>query len=437
MGMDERSPRMRALLAELAEAGNSGAAGEVAGRFWEEIARDGAPLVEPDPDDPGYRLVTFLWRDATPVRHVLHIEFWSGGDPAGQLLTRIPRTDVWYRTMALPATLRGTYRFGPDDTLEPFDDGAALAARVPGWRRDPLNPRRTLVGFDPVPEELTFFDSSVVELPAAEPLRWVDPPDAVSAGTVTHHRVASRSLGNERDVWLYRPPGEPDDPVGPLPLVVHFDGDWALRVMRLPRTLDRLIAAGAIPPVVVALVGNVDRGAELPPNDAFVAFLADELVPWVRERAGAATGGTAADVVVAGQSYGGIAATYAALTRPDVFGNVIAESASYWWLPDPASAMGDRRIGRAHAWEWLPRFVAGRPPVPVRWVLDVGILEARIAPPGGPSLLAGVRHMRDVLTATGHEVVRYHEFMGGHDPVWWCGLVAEGMVALLGDHPRR
>ncbi len=431
MGTGLVSPRVERL-----RTASGSALADAVEAFWAEVAANGAPLVEPDPaGDPDWRLVTFLWRDTRPRSHVLHVEFWTGGPPRDQLLERIDGTDVWYRTMRLPATMRSEYRFGPDDDLTPFADGMSRE-RVTSWQLDPLNPRRTLSRHPPgdVPDALAFFNASRLELPAAASLRWVDPDPDVPAGRVTSHRRASTALGNERDVWLYEPATAGPDP---LPIVIHFDGEWALEVLDLSRTLDAAIAAGDLPPVVVVMVGNVDRNAELPPNEPFVSFLADELLPWTRATADGPVSERAADTVVAGQSYGGLAASHVAWSRPDVFGNVVAESASYWWLPDPASAMASRAVGCEPAWEWLPRTVAASPPAPVRWSLDVGVLEGRIAPAGGPSLLAGVRHMRDVLTAQGVDIVRYEEFMGGHDTSWWRGLVVEGLVALLAEPASR
>ena len=41
------------------------------------------------------------------------------------------------------------------------------------------------------------------------------------------------------------------------------------------------------------------------------------------------------------------------------------------------------------------------------------------------------RHMRDVLLAKGYEV-HYREFIGGHDYLSWRGLLADGLIALIG-----
>jgi hypothetical protein len=39
--------------------------------FWQEIAAQEAPLVEPIADDDDHVLLTFLWRTAEPVDHIL------------------------------------------------------------------------------------------------------------------------------------------------------------------------------------------------------------------------------------------------------------------------------------------------------------------------------------------------------------------------------
>ena len=50
---------------------------------------------------------------------------------------------------------------------------------------------------------------------------------------------------------------------------------------------------------------------------------------------------------------------------------------------------------------------------------------------GGGDMLEGARHLRDVLRAKGYEV-HYQQFVGGHDGVSWRGLLADGLMVLLG-----
>jgi enterochelin esterase family protein len=162
-----------------------------------------------------------------------------------------------------------------------------------------------------------------------------------------------------------------------------------------------------------------------------VRFLTDELLPWVRARYRVTA--DPARTVAGGSSFGGLAAAFAALERPGVFGSVLSQSGSYWWRPDDDPE-----------WEWLTRRYAAREPLPVRFYQDVGLLEdgpgRRTEPPGHPGQLVANRHLRTVFQTKGYPV-RYAEFAGGHDHLCWRGTLADGLLALLGpggpdDAPR-
>src|SRR6185295_16931043 len=89
------SPRLERLRLALARS----EAGALQG-FWEEVDRTGAPLVEPGETDRERR-VTFLWKSSDETRVVLLADF-SDSIPH-MTLVRLPGTDVWYRTLRLPA----------------------------------------------------------------------------------------------------------------------------------------------------------------------------------------------------------------------------------------------------------------------------------------------------------------------------------------------
>jgi enterochelin esterase family protein len=120
---------------------------------------------------------------------------------------------------------------------------------------------------------------------------------------------------------------------------------------------------------------------------------------------------------VGGSSYGGLAAAFAGLHYPDTFGNILSQSGSFWWKPEVD-----------HEDEWLPRQFVASPPLPLRFYLDVGLLEA--APMPYDNVVAN-RHMRNILLAKGY-AVHYAEFSGGHDYLCWRGTLADGLLALLG-----
>ncbi|MEC4016956.1 enterochelin esterase [Streptomyces sp. H27-D2] len=394
-----------------------------AGDFWRTAEAQGAPLVEPDPDgDPAYAVVTFLWRGTDATRAVLAMpnKVFDPRDPAANLLTRLPGTDVWHWSLRMRTDWRATYTLCVDEGSGSGDapaerDSAAYWQWLRGQnRRDPLNPvtlaRRW--GGDPL---------SVVELPdspdrsAWEPRTGTYAGSAAAtdaaAGAVSVHTVRSAALGNERRVWAYTPPGHDPSHEAELPVLVLFDGEMWQPGLGVSVLLDNLIADGRIPPLIALLPESLDsatRWSELACNDSFVRFLSDELLPWAAEHWPVTA--DPARTVLAGQSLGGLMAAHAALRAPHRFGNALSQSGSFWW-PDGPDA------------QWLSGLVESSPKVPVRFHLSAGEQEWVLLPAN--------RRLRDVLAAKGYEF-SYGEFNGGHDYLCWRTELADGLIALLG-----
>ncbi|MGN6483234.1 MAG: enterochelin esterase domain-containing protein, partial [Thermomicrobiales bacterium] len=282
------SPRLNRLFRDLAM--GDGAALEA---FWDEVDTAGAPLIEAIPDDPGNRLVTFLWRNSDggdeqrpqpqpqpqPLENVMLLAFFVEGEPADKTLRHLAGTDVWYRSYRIMADIRADYAFLVNDSLEPFHgpdvDREAIRARLARAVNDPRNPRTVVQPWMEIAEDGYRADASILELPDAPPFVWKGLRD-VPHGGIERRQFASETLGNEREVIAYTHPGyEASD--APAALFIQFDGDQCLGVLDVANTLDNLHAAGTIGPVVSLFVGNVDRGTELPCNADFAACLADEL----------------------------------------------------------------------------------------------------------------------------------------------------------------
>ncbi|TCO26214.1 enterochelin esterase family protein [Kribbella steppae] len=368
------------------------AAGPVNGvlaRFWTEVALVGTPLVEPY--NAEHRLVTFLWKEEAPIDTVVVIGgpalWWEIPD---NQLEHIPGTDVWFRSYVARADLRGRYVLSPNDSLKPLETAGTPAAveRAATFVPDPFNRAPfTLPGVpgDPVSPPQHF---STFALDQATPRPWAEPRPGVPRGTVTE-----TTLGDRR-IWLWQSVPRAENPA----LLILLDGrDWTEALPIFP-TLDNLVAEGMLPPLVAVLPDSVDfatRARELPCNERFAEYLADELVPWARKLTGATD--DPRRTVVAGKSYGGLASVFAGLRRPDVFGNVIAQSGSFWWAPPGEEP------------EWLLRQVDGSPPV--RFCLDVGLQE-------GDWMIPQTKRLAAALTPYADEVL-YREYNGGHDLTCW------------------
>lgn len=405
------SPRLAELDKKLAAGDKS-----VLASFWQDVEKAGTPLVEPA-DDPDFRLVTFLWRAGPKdnLTNVILLPGPNGVEPARNRLERLRDTDLWFRTFRLKADARLGYSFSTNDPLTPVDEGdpKARAERFANVRLDPFNPNRWTVLLRTV---------SVLELPSAPPATLTKARTGLKGGTVVETKLTSESLKQDRPFQVYLPPGY-DSKAGNYPLLVVFDGLLYTSSVPGPTILDNLITDHKIPPTVAVFIPSTDRTKDLSCNDFFADFLAKELVPHVREKYGAGT--DPARTVTLGSSLGGLTAAFAALRYPAVFGGVFSQSGSFWWKPDADPEP-----------EWLARQMADAPKRPVRYYLEVGLMEQGPTPDGGPSMVTVNRHLRDVLKARGFEA-EYREFNGGHDYLNWRVSFADGVTALLAERREQ
>ena len=383
------SPRLKELEKSIAS-GNQNALGQ----FWQEITQRGTPLVEPLPGDQQNMLVTFLWRGDQATQSVIVAGGVAGPDFGQNQLAHLAKTDVWYRSYRTPRYARFTYIF-------------SINAE---FKLDPLNSHRVPA----YPREV-----SAVELPDAPPQPWSNLRPGVPAGRVEKRSMKSAILNNERDIFIYTPPGYRADGE-PYHLLVVFDGGAYIEWVPTPVILDNLLAEKKLPPFVAVVVANASqelRGRELPCYAPFAEFLAKELVPWVRANYRVTT--DPQQTVVAGSSYGGLASAYMGFTHPEIFGNILSQSGAYWWKPEGSNEPG-----------WLIQQYVKSPQLRLRFYMDVGLFENFPTRDNGPSMVNINRHLRDVLRAKGYPVT-YREFAGGHEYFNWRGTLADGLLALM------
>lgn len=387
--------------------------------FWAEIERLGTPLLEPDPDDAGLTLCTFIWKGAELVRNVrVHLLFRTTL-PNEYEMTRVEGTDVWYTTIQLPSKGRFAYRLLVNRPSGPPPEADSAEADkliyFASAQADPLNPRRCFETGVSRYEEM-----SLLEMPDAPLQPWADKRPGIRCGIVERFSFHSRVLQNDRFVSVYTPP-DYSEQAGPYGLLVVFDEQWFLARIPVPVILDNLLDERNIPPLVAVFVGNGPgnaRSRELPCNPLWAEFIANELIVWVRNHYHVTW--NPEQVVVAGASYGGLAASYVALKHSGIFGNVLSQSGSYWWQsPDKAGQLRQN---------YMVSLVLQQPRLPLRFYLDAGTGEIGVAG-NARSILEANRHLRDVLLAKGYEV-NYQEFVGGHDFLSWRGTFADGLIWL-------
>jgi enterochelin esterase family protein len=425
------SPRINALKAAVA-------AGKFRSvhAFWQQIAREGAPLVEPLPGDEKNMLITFLWKSRPDTRNVFVAWLpYAGAVPDDYFMERIADTDVWYKTLAADRRTRFEYSLAPNvPRIRPVSQGIdndAIAMIAAAARTDPLNPKRWRVNpqnIDAIREE-----RSMVEMPDAPPQPFIVQKVGTPAGQIEKRRFKSTLLNNEREVAAYLPPGYSHD-AKPFALLIIFDeinylGDPnQIVLIPTPTILDNLIAAKRIPSVVALFIGNVPDGRdrELGCNPLFADFLSSELLPWARSLYNITVDPRL--TVITGSSLGGVAAACAALRHSENFGNVLSQSGAFHWPAPPGDPTPNS--GMAPEPNWIARQFIASPKLPLRFYLDAGSEEFD-ANGDGSSILMTNRNLRDVLLAKGYEV-HFQEFAGGHDYLSWRGTLADGLMALMG-----
>jgi enterochelin esterase family protein len=254
---------------------------------------------------------------------------------------------------------------------------------------------------------------------------WDQPNLQRPKGQVMSYHFSSRILRNKRDVWVYTPPSY-EWKKGPYPLLIVFDGQaYTSQLIPGPTILDNLIAKGKIPPLVAVFVSSIDqptRNRELPCHSRFISCLTQELIPWISRRYFVTK--NPSQTIVAGSSYGGLAAAYAALCHPERFGNVLSQSGAFWWQPSSNSSK-----------PWLAEQFEAVPSISVRFYLDVGDRETD-STDGRMSMVDVNRYLRKTLEQKGCQVT-YYEFKGGHDYACWRKTFAIGLMALLGDKKQK
>jgi enterochelin esterase-like enzyme len=220
----------------------------------------------------------------------------------------------------------------------------------------------------------------------------------------TAHRFQSTALLNERDIFVHLPASGRCST-----LLVFLDSELYRDRVEAPQVVESLVDGGVIEEPAVVFVSYCTRDArwiECECHKPFAEFIVDELLPWLMQEFPLLE--RASNRALIGLSYTGLAASWVGLERPLAFQKIVSQSGSYWW--------NDCWICRQYKWKLgssLPSFY-----------LDVGTRETDENVRHKEDLvqvvsqIAGVREFRDALERAG-AAVKYHEFDGGHDSVFW------------------
>ncbi len=258
-----------------------------------------------------------------------HNEWTPSDDP----MTLIAGTNLFYRERTFEQDARLDYKF-----VTPGNN----------WILDPRNPRQVTGGCGP---------NSELAMP-----EYVDPweidynPD-IPHGTLETFQFTSDSLNNTRGVKVYLPAGY--DPEGAYPAIYVHDGGEYVSLASMKNTLDNLIDAELINPVIAVFVNPIDRMTEYWLNEPFMWMFVNELVPYID--ATYPTDPQPASRAVMGCSLGGLTSVYFAHNHPDVFGYAGGHSSAVYVNNNE-----------------LINDIAADDPTEVVYYLDAGTYEASI-----------------------------------------------------------
>ena len=239
--------------------------------------------------------------------------------------------------------------------------------------------------------------------------------DASKGRIVRHHDVHATKLGDDRDVFVYLPPKYDDGSCSAVPQIVFHDGNESLTRGDFAGVADTTYASNPASQAALVFVALSNQNVRMDEytfgtqgalGDQYGDFLVSDLEPMIGKTYRVCS--KAGSRGISGASLGGLISTYLAFQRPDVWGFVGAQSASYFWDND---AMITR---------------AGQDPVvPVRFYLDTGC-------PDGADNCTVVKQVRDALTAKSYDVTYVEDDSAQHDWPYW----AERLPKLLLDFPK-
>ena len=242
------------------------------------------------------------------------------------------------------------------------------------------------------------------------------------------------TLGSSpRRIWIHRPQRGPAS----APVLVVFDGERFIRGGLLT-AIDELVS----PPSLGIAVDHAPVRNDGPDEDAAIGQRADDLVmnPQFCDDVLALVQQTAPDAsaraIVAGASYGGLAAAFCSLRYPEAFRGICL-SPSFWESDDQGRRIWDHvpsrtdqvsagTAGESESHKSEPRQPEERESAAAHptFCVDHGILETAIAD--------SVAEATEEFAARGIDVVP-RPFVGGHEYLWWRELMLVRLAEVLAE----
>jgi len=142
-------------------------------------------------------------------------------------------------------------------------------------------------------------------------------------------KIMSKNLSEERVFSVHVPASYPDES-RTYPVLYLIDGET--HFVHACGAVDYMASMGVVPEMIVVAIHNIDRNKDLSPvhvdriptsggADKYLAYIADELMPYINKHYRS----SGYDLIF-GHSFGGVFITYALLEKPELFDGFISIS---------------------------------------------------------------------------------------------------------------
>ncbi len=245
---------------------------------------------------------------------------------------------------------------------------------------------------------------------------------------ILRETIKSEQLGEERELFIYLPPGYDENNVERLyPCLYMHDGqnifaqagDSEFGKWEVDITADDLIEKGEIIPLIIVGISNSpDRDYEYTPTydqeeetggfaDTYLNFLTQELMPTINETYNVSPYPT--DTAICGSSLGGLLSLYAIMRHEDLFKKAAILSPSIWW---------DNKVILDAVSLWEPDCTELKLWVDMGWFEEEELTDE----PGHP--IDDSRELTELLESRGFTVgenlVYYEDPEGAHNEFSWA-----------------
>ena len=350
---------------------------EIIDVFVERLNKYGRPYIEGD-------TIYFVYQGT--ARGVSVPSDLNGWNASVDIMRRVRGTSFFYLKKVVDDAARFEYKLAVDST----------------WILDPFNSQQAMGGYGP---------NSEVWMPTYSPPKEIEYRNDIRHGAVDTFVIKSKLLNRTHLVFVYTPWGYKQSKQL-YPTMYVTDGGEYISLALMLNVLDNLIANKLIQPIVAIFIDprtdirdsqTSKRMVDYTMSDTFVNFLITEVrAKFIKQyRLDARPERTG----IMGASLGGLIATYAAYTRPEVFGLCAAQS--------PAYQMRDRA---------MIQMISAGPKKPIRFYIDTGtILDAQ----------DNARKMKAVLQEEGYPL-RYAEYPEAHNWGNWRARIDDILTYFWG-----